>query len=66
MWLKKSDLTKAIILIEQKKQLQKRLSAAIQAQKTFSVRLIRIQIALLNTKWHKVATKLCAGNDPIY
>jgi len=66
MWLKKSDLTKAITLIEQKKQLQKRLTSAIQAQKIFLVRLTRIQLTLINAKWHKVATKLCAGNDSMF
>lgn len=66
MWLKKSDLTKAVILIEQKKQLQKRLTTAIHAQKTFSIRFIRIKMALVNAKWHKVATQLCACNDPTF
>jgi hypothetical protein len=66
MRLKKSDLTKAITLIEQKKQLQKRLTKAIQLKKTFSIRLIQIQIVLLNQKWRKAAVKLCAGNDATF
>lgn len=66
MWYKQSDLNKAIKLIEQKKSLQQRLTLAVQKKRTFSIRLIQLQLSLVNQKWRNAAIKLIAGNDTEY